>query len=61
MTEEITGLIGEWSSKLKKERETGESSLRQELTQVKKLSTDSVIEIKQITEEIKNKSKQKVA
>lgn len=45
-TSEITALITEWSGKLKKERETGETALKESITQAKK----EVADIKQALE-----------
>lgn len=45
-TSEITALITDWSGKLKKERETGETAVKESIAQAKK----EVADIKQILE-----------
>lgn len=56
MTSEITALITDWSAKLKKEREAGESSLKETITQTKKEFT----EVKQTLEGEKTKTAQRI-
>lgn len=56
VTSEITALITDWSGKLKKERETGETTLKEAITQAKK----EAAEIKQALEGEKTKTAQRV-